>query len=174
MSFNAFVNSQTREVNKAAIASGTPNVASAARWFWWIAGLSLVNTVLIHGGSETSFVIGLGFTMIADVAFSAFKPVAFALDGLAIGFFVLMGWLALRGHFWAFILGALVYALDGLIYLKFGDMMPFGFHLFALFFIVRGAFALREALLAAYAAALEQEPIPPAGPSSDGSHPPQL
>ncbi len=174
MSFNAFVNSQTREVNRAAVAAGTPNVAGAARWFWWIAGLSLVNTVLLHSGSETSFVIGLGFTMIADVTFSALKPVAFALDGLAIGFFVLMGWLALRGHFWAFILGALVYALDGLIYLKFGDMMPFGFHLFALFFIVRGAFALREALLAAYAAALEQEPMSPAGPSRDGSRPPQL
>ena len=174
MSYNAFVHPQTREINKAAIASGTPSVASAARWFWWIAGLSLVNTVLIHSGSETSFVIGLGFTMIADVAFSALKPVAFALDALAIGFFVLMGWLSLRGHFWAFIVGAFVYALDGLIYLKFGDMMPFGFHLFALFFIVRGAFALREAVTAAKIAAREQEPMPSAGPSHDDPQPPQL
>lgn len=174
MSYNAFVNPATRQVNKAAIASGTPIVASAARWFWWIAGLSLVNTVLIHSGSETSFVIGLGFTLVADYAFQAMKPIAFAIDALAIGFFVLMGWLALRGYFWAFVVGALVYIADALIYLKFGDIMPVGFHVFALFFIVRGAFALRSVIADAEIAA--QEPgfsaptgEPPAPPPLTGA-----
>ncbi len=163
MNYNAFVNPATREVNKAAIASGTPNVASAARWFWWIAGLSLVNTVLIHSGSQTSFVIGLGFTLVADFAFQSLKPIAFALDALAIGFFVLIGWLSLRGYFWAFVVGSLVYVADALIYLKFGDMMPFGFHLFALFFIIRGALALRSAITDAEMAAREQGFTAPAG-----------
>jgi hypothetical protein len=172
MSYNAFVDSQTRQVNKAAIASGTPGVASAARWFWWIAGLSLVNTVLIHSGSDTSFVIGLGVTLIADVAFNAVKIVAFAVDAAAIGFFVLMGWLALRGHFWAFIVGAVFYVLDSLIYLKFGDMMPFGFHVFALFFIVRGAFALRSAIIAAEICAMEQEPAAASPTLPPGTPPP--
>lgn len=171
MNYNAFVNPATRQINKAAIVSGTPGVASAARWFWWIAGLSLVNTVLLHSGSETSFVIGLGFTLIADVAFQALKPVAFALDALAIGFFALIGWLALRGHFWAFVVGALVYVADALIYLNFGDMMPFGFHLFALFFIVRGAFALRRAVSDAEMAA--QEPGFTA-PAAEAPAPPPL
>ncbi len=155
MSHNAFVNSTSATINKAAIVAGTPGVASAARWFWWIAGLSLVNTALIHSGSETSFVVGLGFTLMADLIFNAIKPVAFAVDALAIGFFVLMGWLSLRGHFWAFMVGALIYAADALIYLKFGDMMPVGFHAFALFFIVRGAFALRSAITAAEIAAMD-------------------
>lgn len=146
MTYNAFVDPLTRQINKAAIAAGTPGVASAARWFWWIAGLSLVNTVLLHNGSQTQFVVGLGATMIADLVFAAIKPLAFVLDAMAVGFFVLMGWLALRGHFWAFIVGAAVYVAAALIYLKFGDLMPFGFHLFALFFIVRGAFALRAAV----------------------------
>ena len=69
MSYNAFVNSQTHEINKAAIASGTPNVAGGARWFWWIAALSLVNTVLIHSGSQTSFVIGLGLGLGLAIVF---------------------------------------------------------------------------------------------------------
>lgn len=165
MSHNAFVNPDTLAVNKAAIASGTPGVASAARWFWWIAGLSLVNTVLIHSGSDTSFVVGLGFTLIADVMFATIKPLAFAIDAFAIGFFALMGWLCLRGYFWAFIVGAVLYAADGLIYLKFGDMMPVGFHVFALFFIVRGAFALRSAINDAEIAAMEtpSSAIAPAG-----------
>lgn len=170
MNYNVFVNPETRQVNKAAIAAGTPGVASAARWFWWIAGLSLVNTILIHSGSQTSFVVGLGFTLIADVAFQTLKPIAFAIDAFAVGFFILFGWLALRGYFWAFMIGAVVYALDALIYLKFGDMMPLGFHLFALFFIIRGAFALRSAIADAEMAAQDQaftapanEPPPPLG-----------
>jgi hypothetical protein len=161
MNYNAFVNPQTRELKKAAIASGTLHVASAARWFWWIAALSLVNTVLLHSGSHTSFAIGLGFTLVADAAFGAMNPAAFAIDAFAIGFFALIGWLALRGHFWAFIVGGLVYAVDALIYLKLRAHMPFGFHLFALFFIGRGALALRTALMDAYAAAMEKEPVAP-------------
>ena len=96
MSYNAFVSPQTRQVNKAAIAAGTPGVASAARWFWWIAGLSLVNTILVHSGSETSFVIGLGFTLIADYVFQSMKLIAFAVDALALGFFVFIGWRRLK------------------------------------------------------------------------------
>ncbi len=173
MSYNAFVNPETRQVNKAAIAAGTPGVASAARWFWWIAGLSLVNTVMIHTGSQTNFCVGLGFTLIADYVFQGIKPLAFAIDAVAIGFFVLIGWLSLRGFFWAFIVGALIYAADALIYLKFEDMMSFGFHLFALFFIVRGAFALRSAVAAAEMAAMDRV-LAPAAENSGSPTPPPL
>src|ERR1044071_6443875 len=31
-------------------------------WFYWIAGLSLVNSVLALSGSETRFILGLGIT----------------------------------------------------------------------------------------------------------------
>ncbi|HLP01033.1 MAG TPA: hypothetical protein VK163_03330 [Opitutaceae bacterium] len=165
MPYNVFVDPQTRQINKAAIAAGTPGIASAARWFWWIAGLSLVNTVLVHGGSNTSFMIGLGVTLVADVAFASIKVVAFVVDAAAIGFFVLTGWLALRGHFWAFIVGAVAYLLDAGIYLLARDMMPLAFHAFALFFIVRGAFALRSAIIAAEIAARDI-PTPPTLPSA--------
>lgn len=165
MPYNVFVDPQTRQINKAAIAAGTPGIASAARWFWWIAGLSLVNTVLIHSGSNTSFVIGLGVTLVADVACREIPAIAFVVDAMAIGFFVLMGWLALRGHFWAFIVGAIAYLLDATIYLLARDMMPLAFHAFALFFIVRGAFTLRSALIAAEIAARDV-PAPPTLPAA--------
>ena len=147
MSDNAFVQPQTTFTpSKKDIAAAAPGVLSAARWFWWIAGLSVVNTVLIHSGSDTSFVVGLGFTMFADVLFKSVKAVAFGIDAVAILFFFLMGRYALRGHLWAFIVGGVVYAGDALIYLYFKDYMPLAFHAFALFQIGRGAFTLRTCL----------------------------
>jgi hypothetical protein len=144
---NPFITPQTstNEELKSLVA-GTPKVASAARWFWWIAGLSAVNTLLLNFGSNTSFVIGLGFTLIADAFFQAFKPAAFVIDIVAIGFFYAMGHFSLRGHRWAFIVGAVVYALDALIYVYFQDFMPVAFHAWALFCIISGFIALNTAI----------------------------
>jgi hypothetical protein len=147
MSDNVFVQPQaTFTPNKQDIAAAAPGVQGAARWFWWIAGLSVVNTVLIHSGSDTSFVVGLGFTLFADVLFKSVKAVAFCIDAVAILIFFLMGRYALRGQLWAFVVGGLVYAGDALIYLYFRDFMPLAFHAFALFQIGRGAFTLRTCL----------------------------
>lgn len=148
MSQNPFL-PRPAPIDRKAIVSATPGVEGGARWFWWIAGLSLVNTVMIHSGSETSFMIGLGFTLIADVALKGIPALAFAIDAVAIGFFVAMGWLALRGHVWAFAVGGAVYLLDALIFLYFQDFFPLALHGLALFYIVSGALALHRALKAA-------------------------
>ena len=37
-----------------------------ATWFYWIAALSLINSVVILMGSEWSFIIGLGVTQFVD------------------------------------------------------------------------------------------------------------
>jgi hypothetical protein len=67
MSRNPFT--QTSEglpIDRKAIIGANPKIVSAARWFWWIVALSIINTILLHSGSETSFVMGLGFTLVAD------------------------------------------------------------------------------------------------------------
>src|SRR5262249_28704638 len=92
-----------------------PVVQSAARWFWWIAGLSVVNTVLAHSGSDSNFVIGLGITSVADAMFANAKIVAFVVDAIAVGFFFFMGLKAQAGKAWAFYVGLAAYALDALI-----------------------------------------------------------
>jgi len=121
-----------------------PVVQSAARWFWWIAGLSVVNTALSHSGSDTNFVVGLGITAIADAVFAHARPIAFAIDAVAIGFFFLMGLHGARGKAWAFYVGLAVYVLDAFIYAKFGDWMPVAFHGLAIWFIAKGVLRLRE------------------------------
>lgn len=141
-------------IQPALVAASDPQIISGARWFWWIAGLSAVNTVLIHSGSDTSFVIGLGFTLIADSIFSEMKAIAFAIDAVAIGSFVALGWFSGRGHIWAFLTGIVLYAIDALIYLPVQQWLSVGFHVFALFFIFRAMMRLREGLKAARAAAV--------------------
>lgn len=167
MADNPFVAPQASlSIDRKALVASLPRVASAARWFWWIAALSLINTILMHSGSQTTFVIGLGFTLVADAFFQAFKPAAFVVDAVALGFFFAMGFYALRGHRWAFIVGASFYALDALIYLYFGDLMPLAFHAWALFSIITGVIALNNALKAAQAApALQSQPAPVVPPA---------
>lgn len=126
------------------VASSDPVIRSAARWFWWIAGLSLVNVVMFHSGSATNFVIGLAMTTLASAAFADNLPVAIALAGLTIAFYFVVGLFAQRQQLWAFYLGLAVYVLDGLIYAYFQDWMPVAFHGFVAFFIVKGIMRTRE------------------------------
>lgn len=137
---------QTPAPTRAEIAAANPLVQSGARWFWWIAGLSLVNTVMFHSGSNTNFVIGLGITAVSDAVFENNKAIGFTIDFLVVGFFFLMGLKARQGRLWPFVLGLVVYALDALLYVRFADWMPVGFHALAIFFIVRGAMTLRASL----------------------------
>lgn len=123
----------------------SPAIQSAARWFWWIAGLSLVNTVMAMSGSTSGFVMGLGITAIADSIAGQARVLAFTVDLLALGFFGTMGLYASRGKLWAFWLGMLAYALDGGIYLLASAWMPVIFHGLALYFIWRGASLLSRA-----------------------------
>lgn len=141
--------SSAQSLDPRAVVQALPSIASAAKWFWWIAGLSLVNTVLIHSGSDTSFAVGLGMTLLADVVLRDVMAVAaFVVDGLVIGFFVAMGYFALRGHRWAFVVGGVVYLLDAAIFLLVGDYLSLGFHALALFYIFGGFKQLNEALRA--------------------------
>ena len=124
--------------------SADPVIQSAARWFWWIAGLSLVNAVMFHSGSDVNFVVGLAMTTLASVAFAQNLPIAVALAAIMIGFYFLMGFYAQRRALWAFYLGLAVYALDALIYVLFQDWMSVAFHALAAFFIVKGVQRTRE------------------------------
>jgi len=130
--------------NTPSTVSGDPIVISAARWFWWIAGLSLVNTVLHYAGSNTSFVIGLGLTTLATFYFAQQIVLAAFACFVTIGFYFAVGLYAQRGRLWAFYLGLAVYVLDALIFLMFEDWMSVGFHALAIFFIVKGVMRLRQ------------------------------
>lgn len=133
-------------LDHAALARANPVILSDANWLWWIAALSLVNTVLTHTGSETSFAVGLGFTLIADAVFRDLPAVALAIDLVAIGTITALGWFARRGQLWAFVTGAGLYALDTLIFIPLQAWIAVGFHVVAVCFLVRGAINLHRAI----------------------------
>ncbi len=120
---------------------------SGALWFYWVAALSLVNSVVALTGQPWRFIIGLGITQLADAlaARTGHGGVTVALiDAAVIGGFVLLGHFALRGRLWAFGVGAAFYALDGLIFLAVRDWVGVAFHVFVLVMTVRGLAAARR------------------------------
>ena len=115
---------------------------SGGSWFYWIAGLSLINSISAFTGSAWRFIFGLGITRLLDGYVSG--PVALVLDVLVAGLFVLFGIFANKGHLWAFIVGMALYALDGVIYALAGAWLSAGFHVFVLFCLVGGFRAARQ------------------------------
>jgi hypothetical protein len=126
---------------------------SGANWFYWIAGLSIVNSVIFLAGAEWSFFAGLGITQIIDVlvaavadgaGMTAIKVIAIVLDVIIAGFFLICGLWANKFHNWAFLAGMIVYLIDGVIVLLLGAWLPAAFHAFALYMIFRGFMAARQ------------------------------
>lgn len=120
---------------------------SGASWFYWIAGLSLINSIVALTGSRWGFFIGLGITQVFDMIGQGLggggKLVVFVLDLLTAAVFVLFGVFANRRKTWSFVLGMTLYALDGLMFLFVGDWLSLGFHGFVLWCLFRGFQACR-------------------------------
>jgi hypothetical protein len=140
---------------------------SGANWFYWIAGLSVVNSLIFVFGGNVSFLAGLGFTLVVDVfidaavqagAPSLFKGISIIFDFVLVVVFALAGYYGGRRFTAAFLIGIGVYVLDGLLVLLLGDLLMAGFHAFALIFIIRGFLACRK--LNAIDAAEPYKPLP--------------
>jgi hypothetical protein len=120
-----------------------------AKWFFWIAGLSVVNSIILFAGGKWNFLIGLGITQLIDGisiiiakevgpnAGMVIRAIALGVNVIIAGIFVLFGILAKR-YKWGFIVGMIVYALDGLIFLMVPDFLSIGFHLFVLYGLYGG------------------------------------
>ncbi len=120
---------------------------SGGQWFYWVAGLSLINAVLALAGQEWRFILGLGVTQLVQelAQQSGGAGTKAGLVGLAvIGIFAFLGQRAVQGHRWGFVVGMALYALDGVIFLLIPDWAGVGFHAFALVMILRGYLAARR------------------------------
>jgi hypothetical protein len=117
---------------------------SGARWFYWIAGLSIVNSLLFITGAKLTFLVGLGMADAANaIAQTASKDgsglvIALAFDVLLAGGFIGLAYMAEKAARWAFIVGLIVYGLDALLMVWAADWLSVAFHGLALYFIYRG------------------------------------
>jgi hypothetical protein len=121
---------------------------AGAKWFYWIAGLSMVNSVAVMSGGNFHFVVGLGVTSVVDAMARQVGNMGSVLDvvinGVVSGVFVLFGYFAAKAQKWAFLLGMALYAVDGLLLLGAKDYLGMAFHGYALFAIYRGFTAAQQ------------------------------
>lgn len=130
----------------------TRSMKGGANNFYWIAGLSIVNSLISIFGGGVVFVIGLGVTLIIDaITQSVAQEVGggFVVLGMGLLFslifdaiFAAFGFFAGKGHRWAFIVGMILYGLDAALMLVFQDWLGFGFHLYFMWGIWQGFSAL--------------------------------
>jgi hypothetical protein len=124
--------------------------------FYWIAGLSIINSLVQLVGGSWYFFIGLGITQLIDGiskglaqsaggnAATVIQIIAFVFNLFIAGIFIVLGMLAQRQQKWAFIVGMVMYALDGLIFLIVPDFLSIGFHVFILFGLYSGFKSIKK------------------------------
>lgn len=123
---------------------------NAAGWFFWIAGFSVVNTVVAMFNGDWRFIIAPAGTMFLDVFAMDTKnmtarAVIFGISLLIAGVYLLFGVLARKGNKGAFITGLVIYALDTLLlFLDKALLIHLVFHAWAIFALVGGIKACGE------------------------------
>src|SRR5215813_9589596 len=126
------------------IAQLAANYRRGANWFYWIAALSMITSLITFGGGGVRFIFSLGITQIIDgfgIGVSqaldggnGARIVALLLDLVITGIFVLFGYLSNQKQIWAYLIGAIVFLMDGLLCLLFGEIVSVLAHGFVLFF----------------------------------------
>lgn len=107
-------------------------IQKSSFWFLAIAALSIVNTYLLSTG--VYFHLGLACTQMLDAYFIGAKgSINLAYSLMPPFVFCVIGWFAFRLHRWAFILGAAVYFIDGIIYGILNEWLAVLFHVFILY-----------------------------------------
>jgi len=131
-------------------------VKLGANNYYWIAGLSVINSLIAIFGNDTRFVIGLAITQVIDALASIMSEgttgnlrasiltLGFILDMVIAGMFVLFGIFASRGKRWAFWTGVVLYAVDTLLLLAVMDIFGIAFHIYLLWGVVSGLVALHK------------------------------
>ena len=126
-------------------------VRNGANWFLWVAGLSLLNSVMSLSGSRFQFIFGLGISQVVDALARRVGSAGLLLDLVINGFVagvLLVFWnFARKGNRWAFLAGMCLYGLDGLWMLWIvGLSLDLGvaFHAAALYGMYRGFAAVPD------------------------------
>lgn len=125
---------------------------SGANWFYWIAGLTLITSIIGLLGGEWRFFLSLGTTQIIDAIANAAsgdlgnatKVIAAVLDIFIVAMFVAFGVLANKRQLWAYMTGMVVFLFDGLVSLLIFDWLGVIVHIIALYFMFRGYQAGRQ------------------------------
>jgi hypothetical protein len=128
---------------------------SGADWFYWVAALSVINSIIFRVGGSFNFIFGLGLTQTVDAVdwlvvqefpsanASSVHALSLVLVLLISGLFAFFGLMSRRKVQWIYLTGMVLYLVDGLILLLFKEFLSAAFHIYALVGLFRGYQALR-------------------------------
>jgi hypothetical protein len=125
----------------------TTRMRRGASWFFTIAILSGINSLLQIFDAHIRFIFGLGITQVVGgmaKQSSNGTVVLLVVDGLFIGLLLLCGKWAREKSQGAFLGGMAAYALDGLLLVLFGMWIDAAVHAYALYRMWQGYAASRE------------------------------
>jgi hypothetical protein len=119
-------------------------------WFYWIAGASILNSVINAAGTQWGLAVGLGITYFIDevariLSDTVRTPIyAVIIDVAIAGGFLLIGRAARRGSLGWYAVGIALYALDGLLFVLAQDILGIAVHAIAIFALISGWRATRS------------------------------
>ena len=128
---------------------------NGASWFYWVAALSLINSVVAIFNGEWGFIFGLGITQVVDAIASAVAAespdiatagrfISFGINLVILCVVAFMGWLAHKRMAWVFVVGLVFYLFDALLFLLAGDFLSLAFHGWVFFAVASGFVACRK------------------------------
>ena len=129
---------------------------SGSRWFFWIAGLSMLNSIVFRMEGSITFLGSLGVTQIIDIMSRIYVEEgilenANMVSGFSMlvilffsGLYVIFGLLTRKKIKWAFFVGTILYVIDGLILVLIQDYINAAFHGYILFSLIRGWKAIHD------------------------------
>ena len=145
------------QMDQAALARAqfTQQAKNGARNFYWIAGLSFLNSIITAFGGEFYLVMGLASTLFVDyfaVGLAQempemtilFKVIAVVVSLVISGVLGFLGFLAGKGRRWAYVSGLIFYAIDTVIMFALQEWRGLLIHLFFLWALFTGLRALNQ------------------------------
>jgi hypothetical protein len=126
-------------------------IVSGARWFYWIAALTVLNLVFLEFKIPFTMSLGLATTRLVcylsseggGPGLSEWSNAVIGLDLLLCCFLCLFGWLSAAGHRAVFIMGTILVAMDSMFYIfPFLSLAGVVVHLYAVCSMYFGIVAL--------------------------------
>ncbi len=124
------------------------SVLHSADWFFWLALLSVINSLLVYFYNIPNTPVALGVTQWLDGTNggigSAMTPGWLVINILIAGGLAMFGLLARKGSDIAFVIGIFIYVIDAFLMIGVKDLFGFGVHLVGIFFLFKGLLASRH------------------------------
>ena len=145
----ARVSEQPQASTAVAKPSFLTRISTGPACFYWIAALTVLNSIVVIFGHSLRFAIGLGIIAGIDVKAKELGAAGAVLDLLISGtiaaIFVVLGNLAGKQIRWAFLAGITLYGFDGLVCMAAGDILGAALHVYTIFAISRGMTTPKQA-----------------------------